>query len=134
MSKQYIPKTLKDSGIPPVRKLDDVLYVRYLDQKKIVRVARFNPSIGVVGVLYPTSNRNIFLTEDIFEVNNASPKKEIHPNEIKDMVWLELSTGKSPHKILQDYEQEMCGALPSGSYKFSSEKDSSTFIIIDREQ
>ena len=134
MEKQYIPKALSDAGFPPVKNIRDIQYIRYWKGERLVRVARLDPVRGIVGALYPSNDKNVFLGETIFGVDKASPKKEVKLENITDGIWSSLLIGMNPKEILKKYKPEMCGALPSGSYKFSSERNSRTFIIVNTEE
>lgn len=128
---QYIPSELADSGIRPVSNYQDIQYIRRFLDGKLVRVERLDPVRGIALALWLTEDPNKFLTETAISVDDATNKKEINSKEIRDSILVRLLKGENPEQILKDYPVEMCGALPSGSYRYDQEMNHRTFIIID---
>lgn len=134
MGEQYIPQTLKDSGLAPVVDYQNVIYIRNFKGNKPESVFRIDPVRGICLAFWFTKTPERYLTETAYGVDEGTPKKEVEADEIKDSILVRLLSQENPEEILKDYPPEMCGALPSGSYRYSPTRNSRTFIIIDEKR
>ncbi len=134
MNKFYLPKSLADSGLGPCFNRDDILYLRFVKDGKIVRVARMDPLKGIVFALYPTDNLNLLEGDAFINVDDNSPRRVLEKSSIKDEIWISLVEGKDMEPVLSRYQFEMLGEYPSGSYKFGMGERSRTFHIIEQEE
>jgi hypothetical protein len=80
----------------------DVLYMRFLKDGKIVRVARMAECSCTA--LYPSENPNIFYGESFHEIDDESPRRRVRRSEIKDRILLSLLQGQPVERILRGYK------------------------------
>lgn len=82
----------------------DIVYMRYMKQGKVLRVARADTIRGLVLALYPSDDRDIFHTEAFCDIDDESERKTIKRGTIKDTILLKLLDGESHKEIVQGYE------------------------------
>lgn len=82
----------------------DILYMRFMKDGKVVRVAKFDQSQGLLLALYPSDKPDIFSGEASTRIDDASPRSEVRRDSIKDKIWLKLLDGEPIKKIVKDYE------------------------------
>ena len=106
--------------IPP-----DIMYTRYMQRGKIVRVARMDSSTVELLALYPSGNPGIFYGEACHRIDDVSPRSKIKKSDIKDEILERLLAGEPIRKIVREYE-------PSGDGEYhlckKTEKDFSVRI------
>ena len=134
MVKHYLPKALTKSRLDPCFNSSDVIYMRYVKDGKTVRVARMDPSEGMVFALYPTANPGQIEGEAFSRVDDDSPRILLEKSRIKDEVWIALIEGNNIPEFLSKYPLEGLGLYPSGSYKYGEESGSRTFHVVEIEE
>ncbi len=128
----YLPKSLIDSGLPPVFDPYEIIYMKFVKDGKPVRVARLDPTEGLVLALYPTKNPDKFSGEAFYRIEDDSPRRTLKRSDINDEIWLGLLDDLPPAELLKDYKCDMLGVHPSGSYKYK--EGNQTFHIIVAEE
>jgi hypothetical protein len=81
----------------------DVMYMRFMKNEIVVRVAKTDTHGGLVLALYPSDKPGILYGEAFHEVDDASSRREIRKSKIRDKIWLQLLEGIPVKKILKDY-------------------------------
>ena len=82
-----------------------ILYMRYLKESAVLRVARVVPSQGVCLALYPSGNADYFWGEAFREVDDNSVRQRVPRKQIEgNQVWIRLLDGEKREDILKDYE------------------------------
>jgi len=82
----------------------DIVYMRFMKQEEVVRVARADTHKGLVLALYPIENKDIFLTEAFTNIDDDYEKEKIQRNKINDDIWFRLLNNESHETIEVDYE------------------------------
>lgn len=130
--KTYVPKELSDAGLPPTFDRRDVVYMKFVKDGKLVRVARIDPSEGMVMALYPTENPNEFSGEAFANIDDNSPRRMLEASKIKDEIWVGLMSDRPVEDLLTEYKCQMLGVYPSGSYIYRN--GNRTFHIIEQDE
>lgn len=100
---------------------NDVLYMRFFREGKVLRVARSDPARELQLALYPSDDSDIFYREVFREIDDNSPRSGISRSDVKDEIWLRLLDGEDMEGILSDYEPVGgSGNDNQGSYYFVS--------------
>ena len=68
MDKHYLPEALVEASLPPVFDGRDVIYVKYVQNGKAVRVMRLDPIRGVASQLSPGATVDYFYGETAWSV------------------------------------------------------------------
>ena len=103
----------------------DIVYMRFMKQGKVVRVARADTHRGLVLALYPTENRDLFQGEAFREVDDPSRREPIARAKIKDKVWLKLLDGRTHKDAVRGYKATGIG------YSYSDNLRSREFRIAE---
>lgn len=114
----------------------DILYMRFMKQGKVVRVARADTLRGLVLALYPSADKNIFYTEAFHEIDEKSERGQIRREAIKDAVWLKLLDGEPHETIVANHEIHGAGYsyCPEGTDFFTCNNHRSFRIAEDKEE
>jgi len=97
---------------------NDTVYMRWINGREIVRVARYNGN-GITAI-YPTSDRERFNFEAASQVDDPGIEfKGIKREEIKDQIWLRLLDGEKIRDILREYQPSPLGEEQDGNNKFT---------------
>lgn len=83
---------------------DDIIYMRFYQDGKVLRVARADTARGIVSALYPSKDPNIFHREAFTEIDQESDRPQVSKSKIRDKIWLKLLEGEGIEGILDDYE------------------------------
>lgn len=83
---------------------DDVIYMRYFQGGKVLRVAKLDSRVGVVLALYPSDNPETVYGEVFQRIEDSSAREPISRSEVKDDVLEQLLDGKKIKDILKNYE------------------------------
>ena len=102
----------------------DVMYSRYFQEGKVLRVVRIDAYKGEGLALYLSENPAILYIEAFAKVDDMSPKCEVKKIEIRDDIWLGLLDGNSQEDILRVYERAY-----GDCYYFDRNKSMNTFRI-----
>ena len=128
MAKTYLPKSLVEAGQDAVFSPHDIIYMKFIKDGKIVRVARADPVEGIVMALYPTDNPNLLEGESFCHVDDNVSRIPIQKSKIGDRIWISLIEGSDMKKVLEGYPVDMLGFYPSGSYKYGKGKPYQSYI------
>ena len=102
----------------------DFLYMRFLQQGRVIRVARVNTRQGLALALYPTQDSKVFEGEAFHDVDDNSPRTKQNRSSIKDKVWLKLLDGLPHAEVVKGYKQ-----FGSEDYFYGHSLSSRTFRI-----
>ena len=83
---------------------DDVVYMRFYQREKVLRVARVDPLRGLCLALYPSGDPTFFYGEAFREADDSSPRTPFPAKSLKEDVWKRLLNGDEIKAILGDYE------------------------------
>lgn len=87
----------------------EIVYIRFLKNRKIERVARCDTTEGIAYRLMHSDDPKSFLTEAFAHVDDNSKIGQIERRRIKDKVWLRLLDGEEIKNILKDYKPTLMG-------------------------
>ena len=97
---------------------DDVVYMRWMREGKVVRVARC--AMGETIALYPLSDGQHFSLEAFHEADDPGMRvPRISREKITDNVWLAMLNGEDSRKLLQGYACTPCGDAHDGDLRYS---------------
>lgn len=82
----------------------EIVYIRFIENGKIERVARTDTTEGLVLCLITSDNPKFFLTEAFAHVDDNSRIGQIERKKIKDKIWLRLLDGEKIDDITKNYK------------------------------
>jgi hypothetical protein len=108
--------------------VEDVLYMRFFKEGKVLRVARIDIYEGLCLALYPTKNKDTFSTEAFRYLDDESPRGKIERARVQDDIWIKLLDGVPKKEVVVDYN-----AALGDTYHFAKESFA-TFRITESEE
>jgi len=106
----------------------DIIYMRYVKQNKVLRVARIDPVKGLVLALYPSDDKDFFYTEAFHDIEDTSTKEKINRKQIRDEIWIRLLDGEKSEKILENYVSTINTDKPRIDFSYFFYKKNSSNI------
>jgi len=113
------------------------MYMRFMKDRKIVRVARMNTLNAELIAFYPSKKPEIFYGEVSYEIDDVPKRKKINKSDIGDEILKRLLVGETIEKIVGEYEPAGDGEYhlcKRGEQGLSARLKAKIFSITEQEE